>query len=186
MENLLDFLLFRVPIFLLPRPCSLPDLCVFPPSLLWPPPAPIFSPTVTSWPSALLHKELCGVITCPLFTYSNIFQCLMMTMNNFNDLRGAHWKLLDTSVVGEDNTWYPQLNVPHARPPQEYFPVCQPFPAFFSLSFHTFRQYYIFWGRNYALKNVTAIKFHYFSSCFVFPWFAVWDTGKMARCRQEL
>lgn len=172
MENLLDFLLFRVPIFLLPRPCSLPDLCVFPPSLLWPPPAPLFSPTVTSWPSALLHKELCGVINCPLFTYSNIFQCLMMTMNNFNDLHGAHWKLLDTSVVGEDNTWYLQWNLPQARLPQEYISL------FVSLSQRFFHFPLIhlvnctfFGGRNYALKNVTAIKFHYFYSTFLFPCF---------------
>lgn len=35
--------------FLLPCPCSLPDRCVFPPSLLWPPSTtPLFSPSFPS------------------------------------------------------------------------------------------------------------------------------------------
>lgn len=91
MENLLDFLLFSVPIF-----CYLvlaPLVCyVCPLWLLRPPPPPPFS---TPWPSPLVHKELCGITNCPLFTYSNIFQCLMMALhvNNFSDLQRAHLRL---------------------------------------------------------------------------------------------
>lgn len=110
MENLLDFSFFCTR-FLLPclsRPPRISSVTVVASSTSVSSSSlfPLFSPSVTLWPSPRRHKKLCGIINCPLCTYSNSLQCLMMAvhMNNFSDLHRARWRLFDTSDVCKEKS----------------------------------------------------------------------------------